>query len=229
MNRERERKKTELKCEWWNRLRIPFTFNFFIKKEIILFLCFYGLMVKRFNKDESKRASEFRVEARMGGAHCLSPCAKKLLKIKFFSHSHTHTHTEQFYGTDSSFLHSFICAHSLLSLILYFRFGLVGWWWNKERNIWKQTEQNPVKNRAQHKVGTINFDYVFGFSHFDATMQVVWHRGVKERESERDPSARQPTSLASSEILITKKMNTRKILLFIRSHIQLILSEGIKQ
>lgn len=60
-------------------------------------------------------------------------------------------------------------------------------------------------------------------------MQVVWHRGVKERESERDPSARQPTSLASSEILITKKMNTRKILLFIRSHIQLILSEGIKQ
>lgn len=34
---------------------IPFQFNFFIKKEIILFLCFYGLMVKRFNKDESKR------------------------------------------------------------------------------------------------------------------------------------------------------------------------------
>lgn len=45
---------TQRKCVQ-NRLRIPFPFNFFIKKEIILFLCFYGLMVKRFNKDESKQ------------------------------------------------------------------------------------------------------------------------------------------------------------------------------
>lgn len=75
---------SECVCE--NRLRIPFPFNFFIKKEIILFLCFYGLMVKRFNKDESQRASEWvRAKARV----------QMLLKIKFFA--------QKFYGSRRSF------------------------------------------------------------------------------------------------------------------------------
>lgn len=145
MNRERERKKTELKCEWWNRLRIPFTFNFFIKKEIILFLCFYGLMVKRFNKDESKRASEFRVEARMGGAHCLSPCAKKLLKIKFFSHSHTHT--------QSNFMVRIRLFYTLLFALTLFShlFSIFGLVWSVDGETKKEIYGNK-QNKIQLKI-----------------------------------------------------------------------------
>lgn len=128
---------------------IPFQFNFFIKKEIILFLCFYGLMVKRFNKDESKRIKE-----RMCA---LSPCVcvcvyGKLLKIKFFSHSEIfmvqlRLFFTPFRSSSFSFTWSLTLFHSYPHIINIFltRFctfclvALVVWSkWNKgaHENVW---------------------------------------------------------------------------------------------
>lgn len=121
-------------------------------------------------------------------------------------------------GTFASFSHSF-ALHSSTK-----------WMKQRKKYKWKQTEPNPVKKKIElsSKVGTINFDYVFGFSHFAQMLQWKFCTATRVRVSVLvNRNLRQVRNSLSKK----KKTNerARKILLFIRSHIQLILSEGIKQ